>query len=238
MSIIRSPAPQSNFYILDKRISEDDRLTWAARGMLVFLLGKPDHWRVNIQALVNSTGAACRPIGKTAVYAIINELLDVGYMTRQKHADGTLDYWVHDFPQTRTDKGSEPDSGNPNLANPNLDNQPLVSTEKAVKIEKAVRTKKAAAPLVLPEWLDPQLWEEWSDYRKKRDRRPASDHSKRLWLRDMTAVKDAGLDVRKSVENSIANNWAGIFLPKSDPTNVSSKHTKSLNDMDYSADLF
>lgn len=38
MSIIRGPRPESNWYALDKRIIEDTRLTWAARGLLVFLL--------------------------------------------------------------------------------------------------------------------------------------------------------------------------------------------------------
>lgn len=37
MSIIRSPRCESNFYVLDKQISEDKRLGWVARGLLVFL---------------------------------------------------------------------------------------------------------------------------------------------------------------------------------------------------------
>ena len=35
MSVVRGPRPESNWYALDKRISEDTRLTWAARGLLV-----------------------------------------------------------------------------------------------------------------------------------------------------------------------------------------------------------
>ncbi|RQY86714.1 hypothetical protein [Burkholderia stagnalis] len=33
--IIRAPRPTSAFYILDRRISEDRRLSWAARGLLI-----------------------------------------------------------------------------------------------------------------------------------------------------------------------------------------------------------
>lgn len=233
--IIREPRPDSNFYILDKQISEDERLSWASRGMLIFLLGKPDHWRISIEALINCTaGAGQRKSGKTAVYAIINELLQVGYLTRKKHADGTLDYLVRERAT-----GSEPDSGNPDLGNPDqgnpdLGNQPLVSTDSKQALKKATRTEKAAAPLSLPEWLDPELWQEWIDYRQKRDKKKATDFSKRIWLRDMTAVRDAGLDVRQAVEASIGGNWSGIYLPKNKTSGVSLKHSKSLDDMDYS----
>lgn len=50
MNIRRAPRPKSNFYLLDKRISEDRRLSWAARGLLIPLLGKPDNL-VSIQEL-------------------------------------------------------------------------------------------------------------------------------------------------------------------------------------------
>lgn len=234
MSIIRSPRPESNFYILDKRISEDARLSWSARGMLIFLLGKPDHWKVNIEALINCTGESCRPAGKTAVYAIITELLQTGYMQRQKHADGTLDYWVHEIPQSPVDKGGEPDSGNPNLENPNLGNPPLVSTEPKQVPKKAVRTKNAAAPLSLPEWLDPELWDRWVAYRRKRDRAQATSDSMTLWIRSMTEIHAGGHDLKAAVEASISNNWKGIFSPANKASGVSLKQSKSLDDMDYS----
>jgi hypothetical protein len=137
MTIIRAPRPESNFYILDKRISEDAQLSWGARGMLVFLLGKPDHWKVNVEALVNETATSSKPAGKSVVYGYLTELLDAGYMTRRKHPTGQLDYLVHETPGQ-----AEPDSKNPNLGKPNqekpdqekpdFENPPLVSIEEAV----------------------------------------------------------------------------------------------------------
>jgi hypothetical protein len=100
-------------------------------------------------------------------------------------------------------------------------------------------TQKKSAPRVsLPEWLDPELWEAWVAYRRKKDRGTASEFAMKLWLRDMTDVYTGGHDVRKAVEKSISRNWAAVFSPTNDPTKVSSKQPKSLNDMDYSADLF
>jgi hypothetical protein len=237
MSIIRSPRPESNFYILNKRISEDSRLSWSARGMLIFLLGKPDHWRVNIEALINCTGESCRPAGKTAVYAIISELLQAGYMTRQKHADGTLDYYVHEDPQSPVDKGSEPDSGNPNLANPNLGNQTLVSTELKQVSRKAAKTKDAAAPLVLPEWLDPELWEEWVQHRKEK-KKPLTPSSALKTIEQLADYRAQGVDLKAAINHSIANGYQGIFPPNSKTSGVSSTKTKSLADMDYSESFF
>jgi hypothetical protein len=98
--------------------------------------------------------------------------------------------------------------------------------------------KESAARPSLPEWLDPDLWTEWVDYRQKRDKKNATEYSKRIWLRDMTAVRDAGLDVRQAVEASIGGNWSGIYLPKSKTSGVSSNKTKSLADMDYSESFF
>lgn len=69
--ITRAPRPQNNFYLLDKAISEDKRLGWAARGLLVFLLGKPDHWQVSPAALVNETAEANRSTGRDGVYAAL-----------------------------------------------------------------------------------------------------------------------------------------------------------------------
>jgi uncharacterized phage protein (TIGR02220 family) len=112
MSIKRAARPDSNFYILNKSISEDRRLSWAARGLLIYLLGKPDNWEVSIQSLVNETSDASRANGKTAVYAILKELINAGYVSRKKYASGEIDYVVCEIVVA--------DTANPNLENPNL----------------------------------------------------------------------------------------------------------------------
>lgn len=81
MSIIRAPRPDSNWYTLDKRISEDLRLSWAARGLLVFLLGKPDHWEVSVKHLINQTKDSIgKGSGRDAVRVILKELEQAGYL--------------------------------------------------------------------------------------------------------------------------------------------------------------
>ena len=107
MSIVRAPRPVSNFYILDKRLSEDKRLSWAARGLLVFLLGKPDNWHVSIANLLNETAGSVRPSGRDAAYALLRELEQAGYVTRSRphNVEGTFaafDYIVRESPFTES----------------------------------------------------------------------------------------------------------------------------------------
>lgn len=103
MSIIRAPRPTDKFYVLDKRISEDMRLSWAARGLLVYLLGKPDQWEVSVAALVKETAKSGRPTRRDGVYSLIRELESAGYLERRqaRSEGGTFDrndYMVSEAP--------------------------------------------------------------------------------------------------------------------------------------------
>lgn len=89
MGIIRSPRPETNFYQLDKSISEDSRLSWAARGMLIFLLGKPDDWEVSVSHLIKQTTQTAKHSGRDAVYGLLAELEVAGYVRKQpRRSDG------------------------------------------------------------------------------------------------------------------------------------------------------
>lgn len=138
MSIIRGQRPDSGFYVLSNAISGDKRLSWPARGLLIFLLSKPDHWEVSVAALVNETAGSLRGAGghtkRDGVKAILAELMGAGYMARSdkpKHnADGSFagyDYVVSDVPVApkdgllpSTDKPSpvEPSTAEPSPPNP------------------------------------------------------------------------------------------------------------------------
>lgn len=136
MSITRAPRKESNFYILDKQISEDKRLSWAARGLLVYLLGKPDHWTVNVQALINETKAAKKSTGRDGVWNLLKELIEAGYCTRSqtRKDDGTLGEMSYTISETRsvprTDfQGTAPRTDSPCTDQPFTANPPLVSTD-------------------------------------------------------------------------------------------------------------
>jgi hypothetical protein len=150
--IIRSTRPESNFYLLDKRISEDKKLSWASRGLLIFLLGKPDNWRVSAEFLAQQTTESSKKTGKQGVYSLLDELIVAGYVIRsdkQAHDEKTgfllgYDYVVYDSPchpkpykaepyKAEPYKAepykAEPYKAEPYKAEPYKANHPLISTE-------------------------------------------------------------------------------------------------------------
>lgn len=156
MSITRAPRPTSNFYLLDKKISEDKRLSWAARGVLIFLLGKPDHWTVSPAALTNETKGIKRSTGRDGIYAILDELKEVGYLQAAgtRDASGSFagtDYLVSETPNVVFyPHPSEPDTAGPDTAGPRPANPPQVSIEGKQGLKGKQVLTIPAAPTALP----------------------------------------------------------------------------------------
>ena len=99
MTTFRTRKRDNPFVQIDKTCLEDSRLSWKARGILVYLLSKPDGWQVRIVDLINKS-----PEGITAVKSAIKELEAVGYMKRTRiHRDGRLDWEteVYETPQAK-----------------------------------------------------------------------------------------------------------------------------------------
>ncbi len=124
--IIRSTRPESNFYLLDKRISEDKKLSWASRGLLIFLLGKPDNWRISAEYLAQQTNESSKKTGKQGVYSLLDELIVASYVVRsdkQAHDEKTgfllgYDYVVYDSPCHPKPCKAEPCKAEPCKAEP------------------------------------------------------------------------------------------------------------------------
>lgn len=72
--IIRIQKKRNNFVMLDKGFLEDNRLSYKAKGILAYLLSKPDNWKVIIKDLINHSSD-----GKKAIYSGLRELKQHGY---------------------------------------------------------------------------------------------------------------------------------------------------------------
>lgn len=75
--VIRVRKRPNNFVTLDKTFLEDDRLSFKAKGILAYLLSKPDNWKVIVGNLVKYSKD-----GKSAVYAGLKELKECGYYVK------------------------------------------------------------------------------------------------------------------------------------------------------------
>jgi hypothetical protein len=91
-TIIRVYKDRANPYVqINRRVLEDNRLSWAARGVMAYLLAKPDNWEVRPGDLQRNGGC-----GRDAVRSILAELEAHGYLWRHKvNGGGGKFTWVH-----------------------------------------------------------------------------------------------------------------------------------------------
>jgi hypothetical protein len=97
-TIIRAPKDRENPYKAVRRATfEDARLTWEARGILAYLLVKPDTWEININDLWRAGD-----VGRDKVYRIVAHLEKYGYLerveVREKGKFMRIQYLLHEEP--------------------------------------------------------------------------------------------------------------------------------------------
>jgi len=78
MSIIHIKKRENPYAQIDKRCLEDSRLSWRSRGILAYLLSKPDDWQVSVKDIENRGTE-----GREAVQAAMKELERFGYAQLQ-----------------------------------------------------------------------------------------------------------------------------------------------------------
>lgn len=97
--VIRVQKRPNNFVMMDKGFLEDERISYKAKGILAYLLSKPDNWKVIVGNLVNYSTD-----GKASVYAGLKELKECGYYEKVPIRDETgqrIAYWestVYEIP--------------------------------------------------------------------------------------------------------------------------------------------
>ncbi|MDF2434739.1 MAG: hypothetical protein JWP44_4370 [Mucilaginibacter sp.] len=165
MSIIRGARAEDNYYRVRNSISGDKRLSWSARGLLIFLLSKPDHWEVSVAALVNETEGSLRGAGghtkRDGVKAILAEVMAAGYIARSdkpKHnPDGSFagyDYIVSDYPVEPTAVVSpspdQPSTVEPSTLQPSPPNTTQVITDSKKQLSKSKNLSEDADASPVP----------------------------------------------------------------------------------------
>lgn len=151
MSIIRVQK-NSNYSVISNVHLQDETLSWKAKGILSYLLSKPDNWQVYIAHLKNQSTD-----GRDATASGIRELINAGYISRDytRNEVGQMtgrSYVVYEssFEQKAVNKGDNPKTENPLLGNPTLDNPTLLNTDVKQTLKKT--TTDVQPP---PEMVDP-----------------------------------------------------------------------------------
>lgn len=72
------------------------------------------------------------------------------------------------------------------------------------------KPKRRRKPVVIPDWLDPDAWQAFRDYRRS-IRRPLTDHGEALNLADLAKLRDEGHDPAAVINQSIRLGWIALF---------------------------
>jgi hypothetical protein len=218
MAIIRAPRPDTGWYALARNIAEDHRLGWAARGLLVYLLQKPDDWRVSVSALVNETSAARLPTRRDGIYSLLQELVAAGYLQRHQARGGAgrlneIDYTVHEQPSDKPPLTAQPDTAQPYTARPDTADPTLPKTEINQGLKKP---KRAAARPALPDWIPADAWAAFVDMRREIRAKltPAAEiHT----IHELDKLRQAGHDPGAVLLQSVQRSWRGVFPLRGEP---------------------
>ncbi|SPO68133.1 hypothetical protein [Pseudomonas sp. JV241A] len=223
MSIIRAPRPEGNFYLLNKAISEDWRLSWGARGMLVFLLGKPDHWKVSPAHLRGETAGSAKPTGRDGIYGLLDELISAGYVRREQPRSesgvlGEVTYLVSESPLPDSPYTAEPLPAGPHTANPTLVSiEGKQGLKKPASIENPAGAGRVKAgkfdPLTAkPANASEKAWADFCEMRKEK-RAPLTPRACELIAKKLASHPDPDAVLDKSTTSSWSDVYPDSVLP-------------------------
>jgi|GEM_PF-2807491 len=144
-TIFKIDKRSGNFTIIDNRIFLDETLSWKAKGILSYLLSRPEDWDIQKKDLVNRSSD-----GETSVDTGLKELMSTDHVERvtKRNKDGTIDKWVYyvfedpkdnnfsseessDFQKEENDDSSEPEPVSENKevdidpSDPDLENRAM-----------------------------------------------------------------------------------------------------------------
>lgn len=127
-TIFRVAKNKDNPYVMiDKRPLENPFLSWKAKGLLAYLLSRPDDWEIILGDLINRSTD-----GESAVRSALKELREIGHVrysgrVRESGQVGKAIWEVHEVPLPDSENRGqvEPDGDFPNVDNPNVENPPL-----------------------------------------------------------------------------------------------------------------
>ena len=118
-TMIRVDKKHNPFVMLDKRFIDDDNLSWKAKGLLAYLLSKPDDWTIYVTDLIKHSKSK-----KDATNSGINELVKANYIERYRKRDelgrfSSYKYTVYEYPKRETHSG-KPVSNKNNTSKNNI----------------------------------------------------------------------------------------------------------------------
>lgn len=136
---------ETDYTLVSNHILRDNTLSWRARGLFVYILSKPETWKVYSKDLINQATE-----GREAMRTAMAELIKAGYIEKHQKNEGgvfgNVMYKVYQIPLPRKPLTGKPLTENPstykvkNKSNTELINKKEMNKEK--RIEKQISELK------------------------------------------------------------------------------------------------
>jgi len=120
---------KKNFVAVPNSFVRDKELSLKSKGLFAYMFSMEEDWNFTIKSI-----ASLLPEGRDSISSSIKELKDRGFLSYEKHPDGSGTYHLYVEP-----KPDNTDLGDPNTENPDQDN-PTVGKPDCIK--KTIYTKK------------------------------------------------------------------------------------------------
>ena len=165
---------------------------------------------------------------KTRVSKITTSLAKKGWLTKKKKGFTGCNQYTMCMPERLTNLDSETNLAlETNLdtdTNSNLDSdtkydvglrdQVQVTHQVTHHINKPIK-KKSSIDLIIPEWLDGELLNDFIDMRKAK-KNPMTQKAISLLINKISKAFNDGHDTTQMLENAIVGGWQTIYIPKDD----------------------
>lgn len=182
------------FVMIDRRPIENQNLSWKAKGILTYLLSRPDNWTVRLGDLANRSTD-----GVTAIRAALKELTKAGHLTRREEREGgrfkQYVLIVHEVP-VRTPHAGKPHAEKPQAENLTLNNTDINDMRDNVAQKLAELQGGGLRP------TDADLLKEWAD-----------KHTEEWILKAIAVAKNAGARSSAYVDKVLIG-WEANGYPK------------------------
>ena len=222
---------KDNFTTVHNNLILDEKLSWKAKGLLIYMLSRPTGWKYKSAEIAkNSTD------GRDSVRNGLKELVENRYISRQKNSDGSLTYYIFEDNQQNNIKDylqkpkldnpslEKPETENPKLENPKLDNP-------SVYKRKNTNNKRI---LIIKEYIykGEKFLETYSDFKNMRDdiKKPMTERAEKILLTKLKKLAGENNEelAIKILEQSILNNWQDIYpLKEENNANGSNGYKKT-----------
>jgi hypothetical protein len=139
MTIVRVQRKQKDFFVAKTEALNQKELSFKAKGLWAYAMSRPDDWQFMVEHLISVSTEK-----KTAIYSALNELIETGYCIREQKQDEKGRWAPSDYIIFETLEDSDnfkkclPHSGFPHTDNPHPENQPLLSIDPKLSIEKEI----------------------------------------------------------------------------------------------------